>query len=82
MPEELNLHDLAVFLSALGRDLPSVLRDPNLVKNHPKGSLWLTAAQNLGVIRVEDERIIVDFSAIQALIEKVREVFDRWISSL
>jgi len=80
--EELSLRDLAIFLTALGDDLPSIMRNTERIVEHPRAALWLESARNLGIVRVEDGNIEVDRNALRGLIERVREVFDRWISSL
>ncbi len=79
---EISLRDLAIFLTALGRDLPKYLENPGRIHNHPRAKVWINAALNLGVIGIEESRIIVKKDSLRALMARIREVFSEWISSL
>ena len=82
MPEEISLRDLAIFLTALGPDLPNYLKHPERISSHPRSQIWLESAEELGVIRRMEDRFEVRYEAIRRLIGWVRKVFDEWILSL
>jgi len=83
--EDVDFTALMFFFTVLGSRLPQVLRTGNiqeLVSRDPRARIWFEKAVALGVVRVEDDEIIVDWNALVELREKVRKVLEKCLKSL
>ena len=71
------LSNLRTFLVTLGKELPKVLDNPDLLNLEDYTvKLWLKAAESLGIARLtNDNRVMINKSALLDLIERLKRVF-------
>ena len=83
MSSDVDFSDLMIFLTVFGSELPSVLRNPNKVKDSPRGKIWINKAISLGVIEVDaDGNLAVNWGGLRELRKKVREVLENCLKFL
>ncbi len=80
MLEDLDLNSLMFFLTIFGRELPRILRDLELtiekIERHPRGKLWLEKAVSLGVAKLEEGIILINWNRLRELRRSIREALE------
>ena len=78
--EEMDFNSLMFFLTIFGKDLPEILKNLEILKEkvnqHPRGKLWLEKAMTLGIIRLEEGEITVNWNKLKALRESIKEALE------
>jgi len=77
-----DLRDITIFLTALGSDLPNLLRDPSRIPRTQKTRLWFESASRLGIIEVSGDIIRIRRDRIRELVELIDRAFDEWLEEL